>query len=163
MPFVYRLQKILDFRIRKKEAQLLEVQKAQSALYQAEEDIRRNLAEIESTKENMRRCDYTMMEAYDKYLHHLWDKGEQLELVRQEKEEILRQEVLKLVELEQAVKVLEKHKEKNREEYLKEQKSAELKNYSELGVQRYFQQTQEKISEEEEALIKELEREQNGN
>ena len=163
MPFVYRLQKILDFRIRKKEAQLLEVQKAQSALYQAEEDIRRNLAEIESTKENMRRCDYTMMEAYDKYLHHLWDKGEELEQVRQEKEDILRQEVLKLVELEQAVKVLEKHKEKNKEEYLKEQKSAELKNYSELGVQRYFQQTQEKITEEEEALIKELEREQNGN
>ena len=163
MPFVYRLQKILDFRIRKKEAQLLEVQKAQAALYQAEEDIRRNLAEIESTKENMRRCDYTMMEAYDKYLHHLWDKGEQLELVRQEKEAILKQEVLKLVELEQAVKVLEKHKEKNKEEYLKEQKSAELKNYSELGVQRYFQQTQEKISEEEEALLKQLEREQNGN
>jgi len=163
MPFVYRLQKILDFRIRKKEAQLLEVQKAQSALYQAEEDIRRNLAEIESTKENMRRCDYTMMEAYDKYLHHLWDKGEQLELVRQEKEAILKQEVLKLVELEQAVKVLEKHKEKNKEEYLKEEKSAELKNYSELGVQRYFQQTQEKISEEEEALLKQLEREQNEN
>jgi len=161
MPFVYRLQKILDFRIRKKEAQLLEVQKAQTALYQAEEDIRRNLAEVESTKENMRRCDYTMMEAYDKYLHHLWDKGEQLELVRQEKEAILKQEVLKLVELEQAVKVLEKHKEKNKEEYLKEQKSAELKNYSELGVQRYFQQTQEKISEEEEALLKQLEREQN--
>jgi len=163
MPFVYRLQKILDFRIRKKEAQLLEVQKAQAALFQAEEDIRRNLAEIESTKENMRRCDYTMMEAYDKYLHHLWDKGEQLELVRQEKEAILKQEVLKLVELEQAVKVLEKHKEKNKEEYLKEQKNAELKNYSELGVQRYFQQTQEKISEEEEALIKQLEREQNEN
>ena len=163
MPFVYRLQKILDFRIRKKEAQLLEVQKAQAALFQAEEDIRRNLAEIESTKENMRRCDYTMMEAYDKYLHHLWDKGEQLELVRQEKEAILKQEVLKLVELEQAVKVLEKHKEKNKEEYLKEQKNAELKNYSELGVQRYFQQTQEKISEEEAALIKQLEREQNEN
>lgn len=163
MPFVYRLQKILDFRIRKKEAQLLEVQKAQAALFQAEEDIRRNLAEVESTKENMRRCDYTMMEAYDKYLHHLWDKGEQLELVRQEKEAILKQEVLKLVELEQAVKVLEKHKEKNKEEYLKEQKSAELKNYSELGVQRYFQQTQERMSEEEEALLKQLEREQNEN
>ena len=54
MPFVYRLQKILDFRIRKKEAQLLEVQKAQAALYQAEEDIRRNLMEIEGTKQNMR-------------------------------------------------------------------------------------------------------------
>ena len=29
MPFVYRLQKVLDFRIRKKEEQLLNVQKAQ--------------------------------------------------------------------------------------------------------------------------------------
>lgn len=163
MPFVYRLQKILDFRIRKKEAQLLEVQKAQSALYQAEEDIRRNLAEIEGTKQNMRHCDYTMMEAYDKYLHHLWDKGDQLELVRQEKEAILKQEMMKLVELEQAVKVLEKHKEKNKEEFLKEEKAAELKNYSELGVQRYFQQSQEKISEEEEELLKRLEREQNEN
>ena len=163
MPFVYRLQKILDFRIRKKEAQLLEVQKAQTALYQAEEDIRRNLMEIEGTKQNMRHCDYTMMEAYDKYLHHLWDKGDQLEVVRQEKEAILKQEVMKLVELEQAVKVLEKHKEKNKEEFLKEEKAAELKNYSELGVQRYFQQTQEKISEEEEELLKRLEREQNEN
>lgn len=163
MPFVYRLQKILDFRIRKKEAQLLEVQKAQAALYQAEEDIRRNLMEIEGTKQNMRHCDYTMMEAYDKYLHHLWDKGDQLEVVRQEKEAILKQEVMKLVELEQAVKVLEKHKENNKEEFLKEEKAAELKNYSELGVQRYFQQTQEKISEEEEELLKRLEREQNEN
>ncbi len=163
MPFVYRLQKILDFRIRKKEAQLLEVQKAQAALYQVEEDIRRNLMEIEGTKQNMRHCDYTMMEAYDKYLHHLWDKGDQLEVVRQEKEAILKQEVMKLVELEQAVKVLEKHKEKNKEEFLKEEKAAELKNYSELGVQRYFQQTQEKISEEEEELLKRLEREQNEN
>ena len=163
MPFVYRLQKILDFRIRKKEAQLLEVQKAQSALYQAEEDIRRNLAEIEGTKQNMRHCDYTMMEAYDKYLHHLWDKGDQLELVRQEKEAILKQEVAKLVELEQAVKVLEKHKEKSRDEFLKEEKSAELKNYSELGVQRYFQQTQERISDEEQELLKKLESEQNEN
>ena len=163
MPFVYRLQKILDFRIRKKEAQLLEVQKAQAGLYQAEEDIRRNLMEIEGTKQNMRHCDYTMMEAYDKYLHHLWDKGDQLEVVRQEKEAILKQEVMKLVELEQAVKVLEKHKEKNKEEFLKEEKAAELKNYSELGVQRYFQQTQEKISEEEEELLKRLEREQNEN
>ena len=163
MPFVYRLQKILDFRIRKKEAQLLEVQKAQSALYQAEEDIRRNLAEIEGTKQNMRHCDYTMMEAYDKYLHHLWDKGDQLELVRQEKEAILKQEVAKLVELEQAVKVLEKHKEKSRDEFLKEEKAAELKNYSELGVQRYFQQTQERISDEEQDLLKKLESEQNEN
>lgn len=160
MPFVYRLQKILDFRIRKKEEQLLILQRAQQELFKAEEDVRRNLQEIEATKNNMRRCDYTMMEAYDKYLHHLWDKGEQLELVRQAKEEIVIQEMHKLVELEQAVKVLEKHKEKNYETYIQEEKNAEMKKYSELGVQRYFQQTQEANYEEEE-LIKQLESEMN--
>lgn len=160
MPFVYRLQKILDFRIRKKDEQLLVLQKAQQELFRAEEDIRRNLQEIESTKTNMRRCDYTMMEAYDKYLHHLWDKGEQLEIVRQQKEEIVIHEMQILVELEQAVKVLEKHKEKNYETYIQEEKNEELKKYSELGVQRFFQQTQD-VKEEEEELIKQLESEMN--
>ena len=89
------------------------------------------------------------MEAYDTYLHHLWEKAEQLELVREEKAQIVQQEVQKLVELEQAVKVLEKHKEKNKEAYLAEQKAAELKNMSELGVQRYFQQTREEREEQE--------------
>ena len=42
MPFRYRLQKILDFRIRKKEEQLLVVQKAQQEVYIAEENIRKN-------------------------------------------------------------------------------------------------------------------------
>ena len=105
-----------------------------------------------------------MMEAYDNYLHHLWEKGEQLELVRQEKAQIVQQEAEKLVELEQAVKVLEKHKEKTKDAYLAEQKAAELKNMSELGVQRYFQQAKESREEEEllEQYQKELEDEQNG-
>ena len=59
--------------------------------------------------------------------------------------------------------MLEKHKEKSRDEFLKEEKAAELKNYSELGVQRYFQQTQERISDEEQELLKKLESEQNEN
>ena len=52
MPFVYRLQKILDFRIRKKEEQLMVVQKAQRAVYEAEERIRQNEAEIQQTIKN---------------------------------------------------------------------------------------------------------------
>lgn len=149
MPFVYRLQKVLDFRIRKKEEQLMVLQKAQQALYEAEADIQRNNTEIEVTKQNQRHADFTMMEAYDNYLHHLWEKAEQLELVRQEKEEIVQQEMQKLVELEQAVKVLEKHKEKSRDAYIAEEKAAELKNMSELGVQRYFQQSRETREEQE--------------
>ncbi len=149
MPFVYRLQKVLDFRIRKKEEQLLVLQKAQQALYMAEADIQRNNEEIVVTKQAQRQADFTMMEAYDNYLHHLWEKGEQLEIIRQEKAEIVQQEVQKLVELEQAVKVLEKHKEKNKDAYIAEQKAIELKNMSELGVQRYFQQSRETKEEQE--------------
>ena len=149
MPFVYRLQKVLDFRIRKKEEQLMILQKAQQALYMAEADIQRNNEEIVVTKQAQRQADFTMMEAYDNYLHHLWEKGEQLEIIRQEKAEIVQQEVQKLVELEQAVKVLEKHKEKNKDAYIAEQKAIELKNMSELGVQRYFQQSRETKEEQE--------------
>ena len=157
MPFVYRLQKVLDFRIRKKEEQLMVLQKAQQALYEAEADIQRNNTEIEVTKQNQRHADFTMMEDYDNYIHHLWEKAEQLELVRQEKEEIVQQEMQKLVELEQAVKVLEKHKEKSRDAYIAEEKAAELKNMSELGVQRYFQQSRE--TREEQELLEQYQRE----
>ena len=114
MPFVYRLEKILGFRIRKKEEQLIVVQKAQQAVYEAEQRIRDNEAEIQQTIQNKRTADFRMMEYYDKYLHHLWDKAEALEAERQRLQAILDDEKAKLVQLEQAVKVLEKHKEKQR-------------------------------------------------
>lgn len=157
MPFRYRLQKVLDFRIRKKEEQLQVVQKAQQAVFEAEENIRRNNEEIEATKQNMRQADPMMFEAYDKYLIHLWEKAEQLEQIRIEKQRLLDIEKQKLIKLEQAVKVLEKHKEKNREVYIAEEKAAELKQYSELGVTRYYHQNLEKIEEEEKEILKQLE------
>ena len=46
MPFRYRLQKILDFRIRKKEEQLQEVRKAQAVVLKIEALIERNNKEI---------------------------------------------------------------------------------------------------------------------
>ena len=155
MPFRYRLQKVLDFRVRKKEEQLTVVQKAQQAVYQAEENIRRNEQEIQTTKQNMRIANPMMYETYDNYLLHLWDKAEQLEAIRVDLQNKLDEEKVKLVKLEQGVKVLEKHKEKNREAYIAEEKAAELKQYSELGVTRYFRQSQEK--EEEAAILKQLE------
>ena len=156
MPFIYRLQKVLEFRIRKKEEQVLVVQKAQQAVFIAEENIRKNEEEIRTTKLNMRQADPMMFESYDKYLNHLWDKAEELEAIRVEKQKILDEEKIKLVKLEQGVKVLEKHKEKNKEAYIAEEKAAELKKYSELGVTRFFRQNQEKI-EEEEKILKQLE------
>ena len=161
MPFVYRLEKILSFRIRKKEEQLIVVQKAQQEVYLAEQRIRENEAEIQQTIINKRTADFRMMEYYDKYLHHLWDKAEALEAERKRLEAILNEEKEKLVKLEQAVKVLEKHKEKQKEAYLEEEKAIELKQFSEIGVQRFFLQQREQEEENEtlKRLIEESERE----
>ena len=156
MPFRYRLQKILDFRIRKKEEQLQVVQKAQQAVFEAEENIRKNNAEIRDTQINMRQANPMMYETYDKYLIHLWEKAEQLEQIRQEAQRRLDIEKQKLIKLEQGVKVLEKHKEKNREAYIAEEKAAELKQFSELGVTRFFAQSKEKQEEEEKEVLRQL-------
>lgn len=157
MPFRYRLQKILDFRINQKKEQRMKVQKAQQAVYQAEQDIKKNNQDILDTKEGMRVANPMMYESYDNFLQHLWQKAEQLEAVRQDLQKKLDIEVQKLVKCEQAVKVLEKHKEKNKEIYLAEEKAAELKQFSELGVTRFFKQSQERAEEEEKEVLKQLE------
>lgn len=154
MPFVYRLEKILNFRIRKKEEQLLVVQKAQQDVFIAEEKIRENEAEIQQTIENRKQADYRMMEYYDKYIHHLWDKADALEAERARLQAILDEEKIKLIKLEQAVKVLEKHKEKQKEAYIEEEKAKELRQFSEIGVQRFFIQSKEK--EEEDFELKKI-------
>lgn len=156
MPFRYRLQKILDFRIRKKEEQVLVVQKAQMAVFEIEEKIRKNDEEIAQTKAGMRQAEPKMFEYYDNYLKFLWDKAEKLQEELKKALEILEIEKQKLVKLEQAVKVLEKHKEKNKELYLEEEKKAELKQYSEIGVTRFYRQNKEKIAQEEEEILKQL-------
>lgn len=149
MPFRYRLQKVLDFRINQKEEQRMKVQKAQQAVYQAEQDIKKNEQDILNTKQGMRTADPMMYESYDNYLRFLWKKAEELEVKRQELQQKLDIEVAKLVKCEQAVKVLEKHKEKSKEIYLAEEKAAELKQFSELGVTRFFKQAQERAREDE--------------
>lgn len=156
MPFRYRLQKILDFRINQKEEQRMKVQKAQQAVFQAEQDIKKNNQDILDTKEGMRAADPMMYEAYDKFLKHLWEKAEQLEAVRVDLQKKLDIEVQKLVKCEQAVKVLEKHKEKNKDIYMQEEKAAELKQFSELGVTRFFKQNQERVEEEEKEILRQL-------
>ena len=149
MPFRYRLQKVLDFRINQREEQRTRVQKAQQAVNQAENEIKKNNQDILDTKQGMRAADPMMYEAYDNFLQHLWEKAEQLKKKRQELQKKLDEEVQKLVKCEQAVKVLEKHKEKNKEIYLAEEKAAELKQFSELGVTRFFKKVQDQAIEEE--------------
>ena len=162
MPFRYRLQKVLDFRIRKKEAQLIVVQKAQHEVFLAEERIRQNQAEIQQTVINRKSADFRMMEYYDNYLHHLWDKAEVLEQEKQKVQAILDEENRKLVQYEQEVKVVEKHKEKQKEAYKEAEKAEELKQFSEIGVQRFFIRAREEAEEQElEEQLKRLEMEEN--
>lgn len=154
MPFHYRLQKILDFRIRKKEEQLQNVRKAQALVLKIEGLIERNNNEIATTRTNMHQADFSMYEAYDNFLKHLYVKGEQLEEDRKQAQAALEIEKDKLRELEKAVKVLEKHKERNREIYLEEEKQIELKRLSEVAIQKYFAKTQAQQEEELEELMK---------
>lgn len=156
MPFRYRLQKILDFRIRKKEEQLQNVRNAQALVLKIEGLIERNNKEIASTRINMRQADFYMYESYDNYLKHLYVKGENLEMDRQKAQEALDEEKEKLRELEKAVKVLEKHKEHAKEAYIEEEKQAELKTLSEVAIQKYFAKTREKQEEEQELELLEL-------
>lgn len=149
MPFRYRLQKVLDFRINQKEEQRMRVQKAQQAVYKAQQDIDNNNQLIVETKQGMRAADPSMYDYYDKYLKHLWQEAERLEQVRQELQRLLDIELQKLVKCEQNVKVLEKHKEKNKEFYLEEEKKEELKQFSELGVTRFFRKKQEQQIEQQ--------------
>lgn len=149
MAFQYRLQKVLDFRIRKKEEQLQEVIKAKSEVERIESLIDENNREISGVIQTMRTTNnYAMLDSYDKYLKHLYEKGEQLQQQKIEAEKVLEHEKEKLVECEKEVKVLEKHKEKMIENYKEEQKQIEIKQLSEVAVQKYFQRNREKKEEE---------------
>ncbi len=149
MPFRYRMQKMLDFRIRKKEEQLQEVIKAKNEVDRIQGLIDDNNLEISGVIQIMRTtADFRMMDSYDKYLKHLYEKGEELEKQKEEAIKALEIEKEKLTQCEKEVKVLEKHKERALEQYKAEEKAAEIKQLSEVAVQKYFQRSREKKEEE---------------
>ena len=149
MPFRYRLQKFLDLRIRKKEEQLQEVIKAKNEVDRIQGLIDDNNKEIAGVIQTMRTTrDFRQMDSYDKYLKHLYVKGEELERQKQEALEKLEIEKQKLVEREKEVKVLEKHKEKMLEQYKEEEKALENKTLSEVAVQKFYRLKKEKQEDE---------------
>lgn len=154
MPFRYRLQKILEIRIRKKEEQLQVVIKAQEEVDRIELLILKNQDEIKSLSEQMRSADPMMYDNYDKFIKHLWHKDEELKQEKQEAIENLNKEKEILKVKEQEVNVLEKHKENQREEYKKEKKARELKELNEIGSQKFF--AKQALQKEEEELLEQL-------
>jgi len=149
MPFRYRLQKILEIRIRKKEEQLQIVIKAQEEVHRIELLILKNREEIKSLTQQMRSADPMMYERYDKFIKHLWEEDEKLQIQKKEAEENLKKEKEILIIKEQEVNVLEKHKENQKEIYIKEEKARELKELNEIGSQKFFIKKREEKEEQE--------------
>lgn len=161
MPFRYRLQKILEIRIRKKEEQLQVVIKAQEEVERIELLIIKNLEQIHTLTAQMRSADPMMYDRYDKYIKHLWEEDEKLKEQKQEAIRVLEHEKEILKIKEQEVNVLEKHKEHQREDYIKEEKARELKELNEIGSQKFFIKSRDEKEEAE--LIEYLEKQKNGN
>lgn len=149
MPFAYRLQKILEIRIRKKEEQLQIVIKAQEEVNRIELLIIQNLEEIQKLTKEMRSADPMMYEQYDKFIKYLWEEDKKLQIQKQEAIEALNKEKEILIIKEQEVNVLEKHKEHQKEDYIKEQKARELKELNEIGSQKFFIKNRELKEEQE--------------
>lgn len=161
MPFVYRLQKILEIRIRKKEEQLQVVIEAQEEVHRSELLIVENLKQIENLSSQMRQADPMMYDQYDKFIKHLWEEDKKLNDEKQKAIENLNKEKEILQIKEQEVNVLEKHKENKKEEYVKEQKALELKELNEIGSQKFFIKNREQKEEQE--LMELLEKQNNAN
>ena len=149
MPFRYRLQKILEIRIRRKEEQLQVVIKAQEEVNRIELLIIQNLDLIKKTTQEMRSANPMMFEQYDKYIKHLWEEDEKLKVQKEEAIKVLENEKEILKVREQEVNVLEKHKEHQKENYIKEQKALELKELNEIGSQKFFIKSREQQEEQE--------------
>lgn len=158
MPFRYRLQKILEIRIRKKEEQLQVVIKAQEEVRRIELLIIQNLEQIQNLTREMRQANPMMYEQYDKFIKHLWEEDKKLQLQKQEAIEALEREKEILKVKEQEVNVLEKHKEHQKEDYIKEEKARELKELNEIGSQKFFIKNRE--AKEEQEMLEYLENQQ---
>ncbi len=156
MPFRYRLQKILEIRIRKKEEQLQVVIKAQEEVDRIELMILKNLDEIKTLSEQMRSADPMMYDSYDKFIKHLWEEDERLKQLKKEAIDKLNHEKEVLKIKEQEVNVLEKHKEHQKEEYIQEEKARELKELNEIGSQKFYAKkiALKEEQEQEESLLK---------
>ena len=101
MPFRYRLQKILEIRIRKRDEQIQVVIKAQEEVQRIELLIIQNLEQIQKLTAEMRKADPIMFDSYDKFIKHLWEEDKKLQIQKQEAIEALNREkeILKTKEL----------------------------------------------------------------
>lgn len=150
--FVYRLQKVFELRERKKKEQEQRVIDAQKRVREVEVAIEEKQEEIRSIRRNMLASPHILMAAHDNFIHHLNGQLEQLYVdLEQAKIELDREREL-LIKAQADLEALIKHKEKAREEWLEEEKKAEMKRLDEVAGQRYFRAQLEKSQDEADEL-----------
>lgn len=152
MPFQYRLEKVLKYRIQKRDEQLNVVVQAQNEVLRIQAEIDKNKNSVALLRKTIYTAHHTFMENYDIYIKHLDEIIENLEIEKQAAIEKLNEEKEILTELEKAVKVLEKHKERMLEQYKDEEKKAEMRRLNEVAGQKHYAKMQEKIQEELEEM-----------
>lgn len=140
--------------MRKRDEQQEKVRKAQMEVARVEGMIQANLAQVKQSREEMKICDPLMMSHYDNFLQSLYQRDVELKEQKQAAIRFLREQMEILQEREQEVKVLEKHKEKKKEEYDEEQKYIEMKQLNEVGSLKHYARKLENEQEELEELIK---------
>lgn len=148
-PFVYRLEKVLKYRINKREEQRQKVIRAQQEVARIQAEIDKNKGTVVSLRQTMFTANHTLLDSYDRYIKYLHDLIEQLEVQKFQAQKKLEEEIRILEELEKGINALEKHKEKAYEVYKEERKKAELKVLNEVGAQKHFIKMREKLEEEE--------------
>lgn len=158
MPFKYRLEKVIKYRVQKRDEQLDVVRLAQNEVRRIQAEIDKNKNSVALLRKTIYSAHHTLMENYDTYIKYLDEIIAQLEIKKQEAIDRLNEEKEKLAELEKAVKVLEKHKEKMHEQYKEEEKKAEMKTLNEVAGQKHYAKMQERIreqleEEEEEGML----------
>lgn len=114
--------------------------------------IQANLKQVKDTRDGMKYADAMMLQHYDNYLQTLYEQDVQLKERKKLAIRFWQEQMEILQELEKAVKVLEKHKEKKHEEYKEEQKHIELRQLNEVGSLRHFARTRSEQEEELEYL-----------
>lgn len=153
MPFVYRLQKVLNYRIQKKNEQIEVVKLAEREVQRIQNEIDNLKRTILELRQNMRTAAHTMMESYDLYIKHVNDIIDYLEEQKILAIQRLREEREKLVELEKGVKVLEKHRERMHDQYKEEEKKAEMKRLDEVAGLKHYAKSQNMKQEELDELL----------
>lgn len=149
MPFKYRLDKVLKYRIQKRDEQIQEVIKAQNEVARIQAEIDKNVQLVISLRQSFLKAHHTMMESYDVYIKHINEIIDQLKEEKERAIEILEEEKEKLKEREQEVNVMEKHKEKAHEQYKAEERQIEMKRLDEVAGQKHFSKMRTRQEEEE--------------